>query len=186
MVCWKGWPKLDCTGISRDELQRLDPDSFEHYQNGMDITHLSCEFTRDRGDIALTRQPYGWMMGIHFLLIDLLQEHLGLYLTGLSFSHPRGAGANTEHGCKDFFSVVSILGTPFTTPLFQTLLFLIDSHFTSWHFQNLNTYFYCYWVIYNVLMSNSNLWSLLKGHSTNVLSRAFWIKIFSGGDSKHP
>ena len=124
--------------------------------------------------------------GIHFLLIDLLQEHLGLYLTGLSFSHPRGAGANTEHGCKDFFSVVSILGTPFTTPLFQTLLFLIDSHFTSWHFQNLNTYFYCYWVIYNVLMSNSNLWSLLKGHSTNVLSRAFWIKIFSGGDSKHP
>ena len=41
--------------------------------------------------------------GIHFLLIDLLQEHLGLYLTGLSFSHPRGAGANTEHGCKDFF-----------------------------------------------------------------------------------
>ena len=107
-------------------------------------------------------------------------------LDRVEFLPPQGSWCKHRAWTQGFFSRSFHIGDAIYYPFISDFVVFDDSHFTSWHFQNLNTYFYCYWVIYNVLMSNSNLWSLLKGHSTNVLSRAFWIKIFSGDDSKHP
>ena len=37
LVRWRGRPDSDCTCITRDELQRLDPDLLEYYQSSSDF-----------------------------------------------------------------------------------------------------------------------------------------------------
>ncbi|XP_075640578.1 uncharacterized protein LOC142612363 [Castanea sativa] len=54
LVRWRGRPDFDCTWITRDELQRLDPDLMEYYQSSSDF-HLMGRVLLTRGALVRTQ-----------------------------------------------------------------------------------------------------------------------------------
>ena len=49
LVRWRGQPDSECTWITRDELQRLDPDLLEYYQSSLDFHSTGSSSSHLRG-----------------------------------------------------------------------------------------------------------------------------------------